>query len=66
MKQAILGWSFRQNIFLASLLQKSSISTHEEAAVISTPDTQYLLIMQDHAPAQINTATNEVIYMWES
>ena len=33
MKQAILVWSFRQNIFLASLHQKSSISTHDGAAV---------------------------------
>ena len=34
MKQAILVWSFRQNIFLGSLLQKSSISTHGRAAVM--------------------------------
>ena len=32
-KQAILVWSFRQNIFLASLHQKSSISTHDGATV---------------------------------
>ena len=35
MKQAILVWSFRQNIFLASLLQKYSISTHGGATVSS-------------------------------
>ena len=33
MKQAILVWSFRQNIILGSLLQKSSFSTHGGAAV---------------------------------
>ena len=40
MKQAILVWSFRQNIFLASLLQKSSILTHGGAAV--TAPSNYL------------------------
>ena len=33
MKQAILVWSFRQNIILGSFLQKSSFSTHGGAAV---------------------------------
>ena len=33
MKQAILVWSFRQNIIPGSFLQKSSFSTHGGAAV---------------------------------
>ena len=33
-KQAILVWSFRQNLFLGSLHQKSSISTHDGATVL--------------------------------
>ena len=35
MKQAILVWSFRQNIILGSFLQKSSFSTHGGAAVVT-------------------------------
>ena len=43
MKQAILVWSFRQNIFLGSLHQKSSVSTHDGAAV--EPVLSHLMIL---------------------
>ena len=36
-KQAILVWSLRQNIFPACFLQKSSISTRGEIAVTKPP-----------------------------
>ena len=45
MKQAILVWSFRQNIILGSFLQKSSFSTHGGAAVGHTEHGPHLLLL---------------------
>ena len=71
MKQAILGWSFRQNIFPASLLQKSSNSTHDEAAVplllllsvsVHCVDGIVLAVLQQHRPQYVHHQGPHVIH----
>ena len=59
MKQAILVWSFRQNIILGSFLQKSSFSTHGGAAVLDIQSSKRAKKNRDCFVSSIGVEKNE-------